>query len=282
MCVFLVCVLVLFRASVCAFRVSELLVVRLSFVVKLFRLCSWFRSFRVEFWIRVSLSNLSSNFRFRFRVQVPWIFVSNFEFAFFVSLLYSTSRISLLYSISRIWLWIRRRIRLLEFRVEFQIRICRRNLSSKFSFRCSIRLLEARVFDSNFEFAFFVSLLYSISRISFWIRRQIRLLEIDRQIRLLEVRLLDSSALNFEFVLIYSTSRISICDFDSKLWWSSSSRIVVLEVVFFIWVLNWTLQFSSKFDDYQCYCELTSSIILARSLSLRSRCHASFARAFRA
>ena len=40
------------------------------------------------------------------------------------------------------------------------------NLPSKFSFRCSIRLLEARVFDSNFEFAFFVSLLYSTSRIS--------------------------------------------------------------------------------------------------------------------
>ena len=226
MCVFLVCVLVLFRASVCAFRVSELLVVRLSFVVKLFRLCSWFRSFRVVFWIRVSLSNLSSNFRFRFRVQVPWIFVSNFEFAFFVSLLYSTSRISLLYSISRIWLWIRRQIRLLEFRVEFQIRICRRNLSSKFSFRCSIRLLEFR-----FEFVveIFVSLLNSTSRISLLnstsrsSTSRFKCLEFD-----------DSSfSSNFEFVLIYSTSRMR-------------RRICRLRAEFFIWVLNWTLQFSSK------------------------------------
>lgn len=143
-------------------------------------------SFECEFLFRIC----RRNFRVEFRVQVPWIFVSNFEFVFFVSLLYSTSRISL---------WIRRRIRLLEFRVEFQIRICRRNLSSKFSFRCSIRLLEIdrqirllefRVFDSNFRF---------------------KCLEFD-----------DSSfSSNFEFVLIYSTSRISIRirrrNFDSKL-----------------------------------------------------------------
>ena len=207
MCVSLVCVLVLFRASVCAFRVSELLVVRLSFVAKLFSLRSWFRSFRVEFRIRISrfvalfdFSNLdfcvefrirlfrfvalfdfsNFNFRFEFRVQVPWIFVSNFEFVFFVSLLYSTSRISLLYSTSRIsLLYSTSRISLLysisrisssRFKcLEFRIRLFASNLSSKFSMSCSIRLLE------------------------------------------------------FRFV-------ISICDFDSKLWWSSSSRSRILHL----------------------------------------------------
>lgn len=165
---------------------------------------------------RISIRICRRNFRFEFRVQVPWIFDSSFEFK---SLEFSCRTC--------------RRIRLLEFR----IRISNSNLSSKF-------LVE--IFDV---------LLYSISRISLWIRRRIRLLEfrcsirlleIDRQIRLLEFRVLESSPLNFEFVLLYSTSRISICDFDSKLWWSSSSRIAVLEVAFFIWVLNWTIQFSSK------------------------------------
>ena len=117
----LVCVLESFRASVSAFRVSELLVVRLSFVVKLFacRLCV---------------------------VRDSEVFVSNFEFEFLVSLLYSISRISIFVSnlnlssnsISRI-----------------SIRICRRNFSIRVSSSSSL----------NFEFEFFVSLLYSISRI---------------------------------------------------------------------------------------------------------------------
>ena len=213
-------------------------------------------NFEFEFLFRIC----RRNFRFEFRVQVPWIFVSNlssnFEFEFFVSSLYS---------ISRIWLWIRRRIRLLECRVEFQIRMRRRNFSSKFSMSCSIRLLE--------------------------IDRQIRLLEVRCSIRLLEFRVFDSTSRfkslefddsklssNFEFVLIYSTSRTPIRKFR----WSSQ----VLEVAFFIWVLNWTIQFSSKFwftsPTFVLNCHLTSSIILARALSLRSRCHASFARAFRA
>ena len=131
MCVFLVCVLGSFRVSACAFRVSELLVVRLSFVAKLFDLRVWFRSFRVEFRIRV--------------------FVSNFDFEFFVSLLYSISRISL---------WSRRRIRFLEFRVEFQIRISRRNFRfvalfdfSNFNFRVEFR---SRL--DLFDFSNFVAL----------------------------------------------------------------------------------------------------------------------------
>ena len=178
----LVCVLVLFRVSVCAFRVSELLVVRLSFVVKLF--CLRCVSCEIpRFSCRVSNSSFSfelaveifdSNFEFKFLE----FFVSNFEFVFFVSSLNSISRISIFDS----------------------------NLSSKFSFHCSIRLLE--------------------------IDRQIRLLEFRCSIRLLEVRVFDSNcrckclefddsklSSNFEFVLIYSTSRTSI-------------RIVVEIVVF--------------------------------------------------
>ena len=266
MCVFLVCVLGSFRVSACAFRASELLVVRLSFVVKCFRLrcvsCEIPKfscrvsnsSFSFEFVVEVRIRVFRfvaqfdfSNFDFRFecRVQVPWIFVSNFEFEFFVS-----SR----YSISRIWFWIRRRIQLLEFRVEFQIRICRRNLSSKFSFRCAIWFLEFRC-----------------------------------SIRLLEFRLLESSALNFEFVF---SSRI--CHRISNSSWSIrllerrfelSSKLLFASRIL-------SLSASSNFATFVARrlkspifvlnCKLTSLIILARSLSLRSRCHASFARAFRA
>ena len=142
MCVFLVCVLGSFRASVCAFRVSELLVVRLSFVVKLFRLRCVAREIP-----KSSCRVLNSSFSFEFVVE---IFVSNFEFVFFVSSLYSISRISIFDS----------------------------NLSSKFSMACSIRLLEFHCSS-----------------------------------RFLEFRVFDSSALNFEFVLIYSTSRIVVESF---------------------------------------------------------------------
>lgn len=183
----LVCVLVLFRASVCAFRVSELLVVRLSFVVKLFFVCVrdsevFVPSFECEFLFRICRR----------------IFDSGFEFK----------------------------------SLEFSCRI----LNSPFSFRCSIRLLEFRCsirflesdfefvvefdfsnFVSNFKFEFvveiFVSLLYLISRISLWVCCQIRLLEFHCSSRFLEFRVFDSSALNFEFVLIYSTSRIVVESF---------------------------------------------------------------------
>ena len=144
-------------------------------------------NFEFEFLFRVC----RRNFRVEFRVQVPWIFVSNFEFVFFVSLLYSTSRISL---------WIRRRIRLLEFRVEFQIRICRRNLSSKFSFRCSIWFLEFRFefvveFDfSNFEFS--IRLLDS-SPLNLMIRNCRRISNSSWSIRLLEFRF-EISIRNFD------------------------------------------------------------------------------------
>ena len=212
MCVSLVCVLVLFRASVCAFRVSELLVVRLSFVVKLFLL----RCVSCEipkFSCRVLKSNFRVVFWSRFSNSRSRILKSILEFVFFVSLLYSISRISIFDSS-------------FEFKcLDFSRRICRRNfrslvlfdfsnldfrveLSSKFSFRCSIRLLEFRfesfvaLFDfsksivkfdfSNFEFSIQVPWISNSS----W---SIRLLELSSKVSLL-----------------YSTSRISICDFDSK------------------------------------------------------------------
>lgn len=126
MCVFLVCVLALFRASVCAFRVSELLVVRLSFVVKLFRLR------------RVSCEILKFSCR---------ILKSNFEFDFFVSLLYSISRISLLYSISRISIFDSS----FEFKsLDFSSRICRRN------FRC-LAPFDFSNLDFRFEFVVEIS-----------------------------------------------------------------------------------------------------------------------------
>ena len=182
-----------------------------------------FRSFRVEFWIRVSLSSL----------------LSNFEFEFLVSLLRSISRFScrvlnsnlsskflveifdvLLYSTSRISLWIRRRIRLLEF-------------------RCSIRLLEFR-----FEFA------VEISRRNF---RFVVLFDFSNFVARFDfsnfdfsIRVLDSSVLNFEFVffvvLIYSTSRTLICNW----WFQICRRNCRLRAEFLVWVLNWTIQFSSK------------------------------------
>lgn len=85
----------------------------------------------------------------------------------------------------------------LIFRVEFVVEICRRN------FR----------FVALFDFSNFALSLLSNSTSRISIRKfhcSIRLLEIDRQIRLLEFRLLESSPLTFEFVLIYSTSRTSI------------------------------------------------------------------------
>ena len=276
MCVSLVCVLVLFRASVCAFRVSELLVVRLSFVVKLFLLrcvsceipkfsCRVLKSnFRVVFWIRLfrfvalfdfsnfvalfDFSNLtlnsSSNSTSRISCRISNSNLSSkFVVEIFVSLLYSTSRSS-------------------SFRFEFRIRLFR-----------FVALFDFSNFDSK------VSLLYStsrnrssnsISRIS-----SFRFKCLEFRIRL---DLFDFSNCRRKFRCSIQLLEFRFAISIRKFRWSSQ----VLEVVFFIWVLNWTLQFSSKFDDYQCYSQLTSSIILALKLSLRSRCHSSFARAFRA
>ena len=220
MCVFLVCVLVLFRASVCAFRASELLDVRLSFVEKLFRLRSliWnfrvefrIRLFRVEFRIRILSSILEfskSYFEVEFRIRL-FRFVALFDFSNFVAL-FDFSNFNFRF----------------EFRFEFRIQvpwIFVSNLSSKFSFRCSIRFLEFR---------------FSMSC-------SIRLLECRWAFRLLELRLLDSSALNFEFVLIYSTSRNWWFQSCRRNWWfQNCRRNCRFRVAFLIWVLRWTLQFS--------------------------------------
>ena len=135
-------------------------------------------SFEFEFSCRI----LKSILEFDFSNSRSRILKSNFEFVFFVSSLYSTSRIS--------------------------IRICRRNfrclalfdfskLIVKFDFSNFVALFDFSNFDSNLS-----------SKFSF--RCSIRLLEFRCSIRLLEVRLLESSALNFEFVLISSTSRIVV------------------------------------------------------------------------
>ena len=137
---------------VCA-RDSEVFVSRFEFDSRI-RFLEFSKSyFEVEFRIRlfrfVALFDFSNlDFRFEFRAQVPWIFASNFEFEFFVSLLYS---------ISRIWLWIRRRIRLLEFRVEFQIRSCRRNFRfvALFDFSNFVALFDFSNFVAQFDFSNF-------------------------------------------------------------------------------------------------------------------------------
>ena len=182
MCVSLVCVLVSFRTSVRAFRVSELLVVRLSFVVKLFRLRLCVCEIP-KFSCRISNSY--------FRVEL----VVEFRIRIFVSLLYSISRISIFDSSFE--------FKFLEFSCRISCRISNSNVSSKF-------LVE-----------FFVSLLYSISRISLWIRCQIRLLEFRFVDSNVQVKCLDFASSNssskfetiVEIVLITSTSRIDDCKF---------------------------------------------------------------------
>lgn len=133
-----------------------------------------------------------------------------------------------------------------SFEFEFSCRVLKSILEFDFSNSRS------RILKSNFEFDFFVSLFYSTSRISifdsnfefkflefddsklsskFSMSCSIRLLEFRCSIRFLEFRVFDSSALNFEVVLIYSTSRISIRirrrHFDSKL----SSKFVLLYLI---------------------------------------------------
>ena len=96
-----------------------------------------------------------------------------------------------------------------NFECEFLFRVCR------------------RIFDSNFEFEFFVSLLYSTSRnwSSNSTSRSSLLYSTSRN------RLSNSSALNFEFVLIYSTSRIC-------------RRNCCLRAEFLVWVRRRTSQLS--------------------------------------
>ena len=161
-----------------------------------FVLRSWFRSFRVEFWIRI----LSSILEFDFSNSRSRVLKSNFEFDFFVSLLYSISRISLLYSISR-------------------ISIFDSNLSSKFSCRRAFRLLEFRLLDSsalNFEFVFSCRVCRRISNSS-W---SIRLLEFRWAFRLLEVR--------FAIRLSNLSSKFDNYQYYSQLTYLNYSRTIAL------------------------------------------------------
>ena len=210
-----------------------------------------------KFSCRVLNSSFSFEFVVEFRISrfvAPFDFsnfVSNFEFEFVVEIfvaLFDFSNFTALFDFSNF-----------DFRVECRVQV-------PWIFRVEFRIRISR-FVALFDFSNFVALFdFSKSIVKFDF----------------SIRVLDSSALNFEFVffvvLIYSTSRTLICNW----WFQTCRRNCRLRAEFLVWVLNWTLQFSSKFDDYQCYCELTSSIILARSPSLRSRCHASFACAFRA
>ena len=212
MCVFLVCVLVLFRASVCAFRVSELLVVRLSFVVKLLILL-W--SFRSEF--AFSCRVLNSSFSFEFVVE---IFVSCFEVDSrslevvfwsrtliifnFVSLLYSTSRNRSSNSISRISIFESS----FEFKcLEFRIRLFRR-----------LALFDFSNFDSNLSSK--VSLLYSTSRMSLLYSTsrisssRFKYLEFVVEFRI-RLDLFDFSNFDLRVSLLYLTSRSRILSLSS-------------------------------------------------------------------
>ena len=115
-----------------------------------------------------------------------------------------------------------------EFRIRlFSFRCSIRFLEFQFSIRVSIRVLSSsslnfscRILNSSFSFR------CSIRFLEF--RCSSRFLEFRCSSRFLEVRLLDSSPLNFEFVflvvLIYSTSRISICDFDLRFRFAISIR----------------------------------------------------------
>ena len=196
----LVCVLESFRASVSAFRVSELLVVRLSFVVKLFacRLC------------------VCEILKFSCRI-------SNSNFSFRCSIRFLESRF-----LCRIWIC--RRIRFLEFRFEFVVEIfrfeCRVQVpwisNSSFSFHCSIRFLESDFeFVVEFDFSNFVSnfkfeCVVEISRRNCRFRRSIRFLES-----------------HFEFVVKFDFSKsivkfdFSNVDFSSQVPWIWWFEIVV-------------------------------------------------------
>ena len=249
-----------FSFALCVVWDSEVFVSCFEFEF-LFRICRRIFDSGFEFkFLEFSCRILNSPFSFRcsirlleFRCSIRFLesdfeFVVEFDFSNFVS----------------------------NFKFEFVVEICRRNF--RFVALFDFSKLEFSIRISNFEFVFFVSLLYSISRIS--------LLYSTSRNRSSNSTSRSSTS---RFKCLEFRIRLDLFDFSnfdsnssSKFRFEIVVEIVVLEVAFFIWVLNWTLQFSSKFDNYQCYYALTSSIILARSLSLRSRCHASFARAFRA
>ena len=180
-----VCSLVMTRENLCVRFLNALLVVRLSFVVKLFYFCLKF-SCRISFFRFVALfdfSNFVSNFEFVFSCRicrrnsrfVALFDFSNFEFR--IRILKSYFRFVALFDFSNFDFSIRASSSSsLNFRVEFLV---------VFSFRCSIRLLEFRCSIRLLEFQFSIRIsnsstsIFSSSNFSskFSFRCSIRLLE---------------------------------------------------------------------------------------------------------
>ena len=197
-------------------------------------------------WVSFSSFVCRSSWSFFVCVRDSEVFVSRFEFEFLFRVCSRNFRLEFSSSSS------------LNFRVEFWIRLFRfvalfdfsnltLNSSSNSTSRISCRISNSKL-SSKFVVEIFVSSLYLISRISLWVCCRIRLLEVRCSIRLLEFRVFDSTSRfkslefddsklssNFEFVLIYSTSRISI---------RICRRNCRFRVAFFIWVLHWTSQLS--------------------------------------
>ena len=181
-------------------------------------------------------------------------------------------------------------VKLFIFCLKFSCRISRRISNSYFevvfSFRCFIRLLEFRFFDSSFECRVQVPWIFVSNFSSYF--RFVALFDFSNFVALFDFS-------NFDFSISISNSSTSISrvrisrrnsrfvalfDFSnldsklpSKFWFEIAVEISIrncrrnfdLKVQFSIATINWRL-----------------SSILARTLTLRSRCHSSAARAFRA
>ena len=213
------------------------------------------------------------SFALRF-VRDSEVFVSSFEFEF--------SRRSL-----NSYFEVDSRIRFLEFsksrfEVEFRIRLFR--FVALFDFSKSIVKFDFSNFNFRFEFSiqvhwFFVSNLSS----KFSFRCSIRLLEFRRSIRLLEFRVFDSNfrfkclefddskvSPNFEFVLIYSTSRTLMIIKFSKLSFSKSHS----SFEFLIELFNFRsqVQFDDSINDWrpQLFSHDRSRFALVATRALRA------------
>ena len=189
-----VCSLVMSRENLCVRFLNELLVVRLSFVVKLF-IFVW--NFRVEFRIRVFVSNFE--FVFSFRCSIRFLeFLVEFRIRIFVSSFYSISRIS-------------RRISNSYFR--FVVLFDFSNFSSKFSLSCSIRFLESHFeFVAEFDFSkLIVKFDFSNSRL-FDSSFEFKSLEFRIRLDLFDFSNVDSnlpSKFEFEFVVEIADSKLT-------------------------------------------------------------------------
>ena len=185
-------------------------------------------------WVSFSSFVCRSSWSFFVCVRDSEVFVSYFEFEFSCRILNSYFEFD-------------SRIRFLEFskscfEVAFRIRLFR--FVALFDFSNFVALFDFSNFDFRFEFRFSIRICRRICRRNF---RCLALFDFSNVVEPFDfsnfvaqfdfsnfefsIRIFDSSALNFEFVffvvLIYSTSRISICE----------SNLM-------IWISHWTLQFS--------------------------------------